>query len=213
MMSKKKPKEIIALFPLYGTILLPGSVLPLHIFEPRYRKMVENVTENGDLLIGIIQPTNQNSENLCEIGCVGKIEQNQRLPKGNYLIQLHGESRFNIVEELKTDMPYRLARVTYSHFPNDMEQGEISKNKNLLYQIFKEYSERKKLKIEWDKIEDIPANYLVNLLSMNLDFSGIEKQTLLESPDLDTRLDDLISLMEMSIHNEISNDHLPNFLN
>ena len=73
--------------------------------------------------------------------------------------------------------------------------------------------ERKNLKIEWDKIEDIPANYLVNLLSMNLDFSGIEKQTLLESPDLDTRLEDLISLMEMSIHNEISNDSLPNFLN
>ncbi len=48
---------------------------------------------------------------------------------------------------------------------------------------------------------------------MNLDFSGIEKQTLLESPDLDTRLEDLISLMEMSIHNEISNNHLPNFLN
>ena len=48
---------------------------------------------------------------------------------------------------------------------------------------------------------------------MNLDFSGIEKQTLLESPDLDTRLEDLISLMEMSIHNEISNDSLPNFLN
>ena len=94
-----------------------------------------------------------------------------------------------------------------------MEQSELSKDANLLYQNFKEYSERKKLKIEWDKIEDIPANYLVNLLSMNLDFSGIEKQTLLESPDLDTRLEDLISLMEMSIHNEISNDSLPNFLN
>ena len=48
---------------------------------------------------------------------------------------------------------------------------------------------------------------------MNLDFSGIEKQTLLESPDLDTRLEDLISLMEMSQHIEDSKDFLPNFLN
>ena len=202
----------LPLFPL-DLVLLPYESLPLHIFEPRYRQMVENVTENGDHLIGIIQPTTQNSEKLCEIGCVGTIEQTQKLPKGNYLIQLHGESRFKIVEELKTETPYRQAKVEYSLFPNDMEQRELSKDANLLYQNFKEYSERKNLKIEWDKIEDIPANYLVNLLSMNLDFSGIEKQTLLESPDLDSRLEDLISLIEMSIHNEISNDYLPNFLN
>jgi hypothetical protein len=48
---------------------------------------------------------------------------------------------------------------------------------------------------------------------MNLDFSGIEKQTLLESPDLDTRLDDLICLMEMSNPHEVTADSSPNFLN
>ena len=212
-MDGKNLKEKIALFPLHGTILLPGSVLPLHIFEPRYRQMVESVTENGDLLIGIIQPKTQNSDKLCKIGCVGKIEQSQKLPKGNYLIQLHGESRFQIVEELQTNTPFRQARVAYSLFPNDMEHPKLSKNTDRLYQYFKEYSEKNKLKIEWDKIEDIPTNYLVNLLSMNLDFSGIEKQTLLESPDLDTRFEDLISLMEMSNHNEASKDYLPNFLN
>ena len=94
-----------------------------------------------------------------------------------------------------------------------MEDASLSKDADLLYQNFREYSERNKLKIEWDKIEDIPANYLVNLLSMNLDFTGIEKQTLLESPDLDTRLDDLICLMEMSNQHEISADSSPNFLN
>ena len=96
-MSDIKLTENIALFPLHGTILLPGSVLPLHIFEPRYKQMVEHVVENDDLMIGIIQPTTQNSKKLCNIGCVGSIEQLQQLPKGNYLIQLHGESRFNIV--------------------------------------------------------------------------------------------------------------------
>ena len=54
---------------------------------------------------------------------------------------------------------------------------------------------------------------IVNLLSMNLDFSGIEKQPLLESPDLDTRLEDHISLMEMSHHNDASKEYLPNYLN
>jgi len=212
-MTTVKLIDTIPLFPLHKTILLPGSVLPLHIFESRYRQMVEHVLEHENLRIGIIQPATQDSEKLCEIGCAGKIEQSQQLPKGNYLIQLHGESRFKIVEELETDTPYRQAKVEYSSFPNDTEDLSLSKDSGLLYQNFREYSKRNKLKIEWEKIEDIPANYLVNLLSMNLDFSGIEKQTLLESPDLDSRLDDLICLMGMSNPNEILTDFSPNFLN
>ena len=48
-MSTVKLTDTVALFPLHGTILLPGSVLPLHIFESRYRQMVEHVMENDDL--------------------------------------------------------------------------------------------------------------------------------------------------------------------
>ena len=54
-MSDVKLNEIISLFPLHGTILLPGSVLPLHIFETRYKQMVEHVLENDEKMIGIIQ--------------------------------------------------------------------------------------------------------------------------------------------------------------
>ncbi len=150
-MTTVKLIDTIPLFPLHKTILLPGSVLPLHIFESRYRQMVEHVLEHENLLIGIIQPATQDSEKLCEIGCAGKIEQSQQLPKGNYLIQLHGESRFKIVEELETDTPYRQAKVEYSSFPNDTEDLSLSKDSGLLYQNFREYSERNKLKIEWEK--------------------------------------------------------------
>ena len=212
-MSDLKLVEIIPLFPLHGTILLPGSILPLHIFETRYRQMVEHVLENDELMIGIIQPEVIDSKKLCCVGCAGTIEHSQQLPKGNYLIQLHGKSRFQIVEELETDTLYRKAKVEYSSFKNDIKEACLSKDVKLLYKNFREYSERNKLKIEWDKIEEIPANYLVNLLSMNLDFSGIEKQTLLESPDLDSRLEDLIALMEMSFLSEDLADISPNYLN
>ena len=212
-MPDVKLVEIIPLFPLHGTILLPGSLLPLHIFETRYRQMVEHVLENDELMIGIIQPEALDSKKLCDVGCAGTIEHSQQLPKGNYLIQLHGKSRFQIVEELKTDTLYRRARVKYSSFTHDIEEASLSKDIELLYKNFREYSERNKLKIEWEKIEEIPANYLVNLLSMNLDFSGIEKQTLLESPDLDSRLEDLIALMGMSGSSEDLADSLPNYLN
>ena len=212
-MSDVKLVEIIPLFPLHGTILLPGSVLPLHIFETRYRQMVEHVLKNDELMIGIIQPEALDSKKLCDVGCAGTIEHSQQLPKGNYLIQLHGKSRFQIVEELETDTLYRRARVEYSSFTHDVEEANLPKKAELLYKNFREYSERNKLKIEWEKIEEIPANYLVNLLSMNLDFSGIEKQTLLESPDLDSRLEDLIALMGMSGPSEDLADLSPNYLN
>ena len=212
-MPDVKLVEIIPLFPLHGTILLPGSILPLHIFENRYQKMVEHVLENDELMIGIIQPETLDSKKLCDIGCAGTIEQSQQLPKGNYLIQLQGKSRFQIVEELETDTPYRKARVEYSLFTHDTKETYLSKDAKLLYKNFREYSERNKLKIEWEKIEEIPANYLVNLLSMNLDFSGIEKQTLLESPDLDSRLEDLIALMGMSGLSEDIVDSSLNYLN
>ncbi len=212
-MSDLKLIETIPLFPLHGTILLPGSVLPLHIFETRYKQMVEHVLENDNLMIGIIQPEAIDSKKLCEIGCAGTIEHSQQLPKGNYMIQLHGKSRFQIVKELETETLYRKAKVKYSSFKNDIKEASLSKDTKLLYKNFREYSERNKLKIEWEKIEEIPANYLVNLLSMNLDFSGIEKQTLLESPDLDSRLEDLIALMGMSDLSEDLTDSSPNYLN
>ena len=175
--------------------------------------MVEHVLENNELMIGIIQPEALDSKKLCDVGCAGTIEHSQKLPKGNYLIQLQGKSRFQIVEELETKTLYRKARVEYSSFKHDTKEAHFSKDIKLLYQNFREYSERNKLKIEWEKIEEIPANYLINLLSMNLDFSGIEKQTLLESPDLDTRLEDLIALMGMSDLSEDLADFSPKYLN
>ena len=67
-MPDVKLVEIIPLFPLHGTILLPGSVLPLHIFEARYRQMVEHILENDELMVGIIQPEAQDSKKLCPVG-------------------------------------------------------------------------------------------------------------------------------------------------
>ena len=47
--------ETLPVFPLTGVLLLPGTVLPLHVFEPRYRAMVED-TLSGDRVFGMIQP-------------------------------------------------------------------------------------------------------------------------------------------------------------
>jgi Lon protease-like protein len=54
--------EVLPVFPLTGVMLLPGTVLPLHIFEPRYRAMIEDALD-GDKIFGMIQPFTPQSDN------------------------------------------------------------------------------------------------------------------------------------------------------
>ena len=191
--------EIIPIFPLYGTILLPNTILPLHIFEPRYQQMIE-YTMKHDQVIGIVQPIEQEQEKIYRVGCLGKIEQCQQLPNENYLIRLNGVLRFHIAKELEVTTQYRKVASDYSRFVNDLEEGDKDlDDPELLYEKFCNYAEKKNIQIEWDKLRTIPIHYLVNILCMNLDFNSMEKQALLETRNLQHRWDTLITLISMAI--------------
>ena len=200
--------DVVPLFPLSGTILLPNTVLPLQIFEPRYRQMVEYASEK-EMVIGMIQPIQQDSEGLYQTGCLGKIEQLQQLPNGNYMIQLHGAIRFNMVRELEADTLYRQAQVDYTSYEQDLDDQSLNENPQKLYDAFRRYTEKKFIQIEWKKIEAIPVHYLVNILCMNLDFSCTEKQALLEAKNLAMRWECLLTLMEMAVA-ETTSGETPN---
>ncbi len=204
--------EIIPVFPLGGSILLPQAILPLHIFEPRYRQMVEHAMSE-ESLIGMIQPVSSASEELHQVGCLGKIEEFQKLPNENYLIQLHGVIRFQLLHEVETDTLFRQFRVSYQDFEVDLKEPQLPEDPERLSQAFQNYTEKKQLQIEWEKIKSIPLHFLVNILCMNLDFGNLEKQALLESPDLVNRTENLITLMEMAVAEEFHGDDLSNQIN
>ncbi|MGB0557941.1 MAG: LON peptidase substrate-binding domain-containing protein, partial [Paracoccaceae bacterium] len=68
--------DTIAVFPLPGALLLPRSRLPLHIFEPRYLSMIEDVLKTPERLIGMIQTSGQKGdERMQAIGCAGRLTQ------------------------------------------------------------------------------------------------------------------------------------------
>ena len=77
--------------------------MPLHIFEPRYRAMVEYAMENFGM-IGMVQPKDVNdySEHpaIYDTGCLGKISSCQQTEDGRYFVVLTGVCRFSIDEEL-----------------------------------------------------------------------------------------------------------------
>ena len=99
--------EILSVFPLTGVLLLPGTRLPLHIFEPRYRNLVQDALE-AEGVFGMIQPFVPQTDNLprpaadhappnlYDVGCAGHIERWEKSSDGRYMVQLRGISRFRI---------------------------------------------------------------------------------------------------------------------
>lgn len=104
------------LFPLGGVTLFPHAVLPLHIFEPRYRQMMNDALLS-DKLITIVQTQKPVIETprgpaLETVGCLGHVIMHERLPDGRYNLLLAGQKRVRLIEEIRRpDKLYREARV------------------------------------------------------------------------------------------------------
>ncbi|MEJ2368856.1 MAG: LON peptidase substrate-binding domain-containing protein [Acidobacteriota bacterium] len=114
--------DVIPIFPLRQTVLLPGEVLPLHIFEHRYRKLVADVLETHNV-IGMVQWAPGAIEGsvlpppVREVGCAGLLYQHLKMDDGRYLVWLLGLQKFHIAEELESITPYRQVRVDYPPGP------------------------------------------------------------------------------------------------
>jgi Lon protease-like protein len=95
-------------------VLFPGTVMPLHVFEARYRRMIASCLE-GDRLFGVLfndfehRPEYEITEG--EIGCVAEIERFHPLPDGRSLLLAHGVERFRVVDGVESGAPYAEALV------------------------------------------------------------------------------------------------------
>jgi uncharacterized protein len=103
------------LFPLPNVVHFPHLLLPLHIFEPRYRQMVDDALCGERLIaMALLKPgwtTTEGSPPIHEIVCLGRITAEQRMPDGRFYLVLQGLSRARVLREEPSDVPYRLARL------------------------------------------------------------------------------------------------------
>ena len=111
--------EVLPVFPLPQTVLFPGALLPLHIFEPRYRAMVKDVlATNKALAIALIRETGERDAHrnppIETVAGVGVVIDHAELADGRYNILLRGRARVRL-EELPFVPPYRRARATLVH--------------------------------------------------------------------------------------------------
>jgi len=122
--------EAIPLFPLPGTVFIPHTLLPLHVFEPRYRDLVDDAMSGSKILaVPRLRPGWERhydgSPAVFETAGFGQIVQYDPLPDGRANIVIAGLGRIRIRGELKSDSLYRVAEGTLVNdtFPEGAERA------------------------------------------------------------------------------------------
>lgn len=207
--AASSPPRELPIFPLTGVVLLPRNFLPLHVFEPRYRNLVEDAMA-GDGYIGMIQPVVPQDDNsppegpagdapeVYAVGCAGRIERCQRLDDGRFLIVLRGVSRFRIGDELAGARGYRRVAAEYDDFATDLSEADLEVDAGAALAAAVALGKARGFEIDLDKLAGLPGHALVNGLAAAMPLSPAEKQALLEASDLAAREELLTSLLEMS---------------
>jgi uncharacterized protein len=205
----------IPVFPLSGMLLLPRGILPLNIFEPRYRNMTSDALAN-DRLIGMVQPVdpeevpvtpqgrikNLDGERLplYSMGCAGKITSCQESQDGRFQLSLTGICRFKLGDEIQTTRGYRRFEADWSEFEADYAVGETPLERANLLAAMRRYFEINSISVDWAAIDEAEDEWLINALAISSPFTPAEKQALLEAEDLSSRCDVLTAIAEMAAH-------------
>lgn len=184
----------LSIFPLPGAILFPGLQLPLHIFEPRYRELVGSALAK-DRLIGMIQPQRGGEGSpLYGIGCVGRIGDVEALEDGRYNIVLEGEARFRVLRELDVTTSFRQVEAEMIDDPEGQVLASVERA-GFEFEA-KRFAAMQGYSVDWDSVERLDDETLINGVAQIAPFDSAAKQALLEAETLSQRCELMIQLMQ-----------------
>ncbi len=197
----------LPVFPLPNVILLPHAVLPLHVFEERYRQMVDQSLD-GSGQIALATFAGEESEwrseydgtpKLRPIVCVGQIVQHEGLPDGRHNILVHGVCRARILDmaEPEEGRLYRCATLSPIEVPDDDEEPpELDDVREKLRSIMQRDRLRRLRSIEtvreWFDRDDIPTHALLELIGFTIVKQHDTQYGLLAEPDARRRAEIII---------------------
>ncbi|MDH3270787.1 MAG: LON peptidase substrate-binding domain-containing protein [Gemmatimonadota bacterium] len=179
----------LPLFPL-TTVLLPGALMPLHIFEERYRDMVEHCLSGNRRFGMVYHDWDEQGPFLSEvgrIGCVGEIREHQPLEDGRSLIVVEGVERFRIEDGIESDTAYFQALVSALPDTTLMRGEELALRRKesirLFHEVVASLSERP------DELPELEADQEISyLLAQTIQVDPRWHQRLLELTDEGSRL-------------------------
>lgn len=189
-------------FPLPNTVFFPDTILPLHVFEERYRAMVRDAVD-GDrrIAVSLLRPGWESDYYGCppvhDIATVGRIEGLVRLEDGRFNLRLVGIERIRLHDSLR-DAPYRVLRYTAEPETLTSDRGRIETAKMEL--LATQMCVAREL-----AGDDAPEPFLdgsvslaaaVNGACSSLPLDAAVRQDLLEETDLLARRDKVASILD-----------------
>jgi Lon protease-like protein len=189
----------LPLFPLH-TVLFPGQMLPLRVFEPRYQQMMDDCLQ-GERVFGValIQSGSEVGQAAIPhlVGTSAAIQNIARLPNGQRHIITRGNERFRIEDYWDTEEPYLMCRASSwpwrdSLYPDDELVQAVGRR---LEQYVDLWSRANDVEISLERLPQEPTR-LAMLSAIALQVSLRQKQALLEIPSVDELLQRLDGLLD-----------------
>lgn len=194
----------LPLFPL-PIVLFPGVPLPLHIFEPRYRQMLEDIRVSNNLF-GLTYFDSSNAEHDVpipgQIGCVAEVTETLTLPDGRSNILTIGVVRYKIDSYVERGDPYLVVRVTYFEDDDDDEGSLLiaaSEVADTFTRIAKAVRTINDERVNLPDISDTEPQQLSFLVSAAMEVEVEIKQELLELTSTGERLRRLRGMLDQAV--------------
>jgi hypothetical protein len=196
------PSLTLPIFPLPDVTFFPSTLLPLHVFEPRYRLMMDEVLRgHQSICMALLKPGWESdyygSPAVHTVACVGKIAQHQVLSDGRYDLTLHGEYKVAI-EGFDREHPFRVARVRRLAENDDWARDEASRSRaEELLAMFQRFHEGQQAALDVAQFfgAHMGPDAILNTIAMNLKSEPDLKQRLLEMESLELRYEAVRQLL------------------
>lgn len=196
--------DALPLFPLPQVVLLPGAMMPLYVFEPRYRAMVRDALDGGMTLgiVQILEPFGEDAHpEIAAVAGVGTIIDANEISGGRYNIVLRGRARVRLVE-LPFVPPYRRARATViSPTEEDVPQMAITTLVSTANAFVSVIRARDK-SFDFRVPGDASAGQIADLCAAHLLVDSHERQRVLETSSVVERVrivTDALALQQLSL--------------
>jgi len=183
----------VRLFPLPNLVLFPHVMQPLHIFEPRYRELLEDALA-GDRLIAMAalapgwERNYEGRPALYSTACLGRIVACCRLPDGTYNVLLLGLCRVRLLRELESTRRFRVAEAEIfgDRRASDSPDRERSLRRKLREALLRVLPHLPESEEQLDQLlgDDVPLGTLTDVLGFLLDLDQGRKQSLLAEADV-----------------------------
>lgn len=208
----KLKRDVLAalpIFPLPNVVLFPGALVPLHIFEPRYRDMIRDTLASHRMLAMAMRLQDEVAGHappaVAEVVGVGEIVAAEPLPDGRYNVLLEGKARARIVKELPPERSYRRVQAVqlYDQGAADPEErpregdspSRLQESEAALRALVEEVAGRLEdedaLALRQAVAQPLPIGRLTDRLASVLVSKAEARQALLETLDLGQRVDRL----------------------